>query len=145
MQVPRSTTITCRSPVEFGPPSIGASRGIGYGPRSDSAAYWKWTGTRRVRLETTTNGIPFGAPSHVVPKSGWTGSFKPMLAIRLAESFATGSRSTRWFQGLLGGNIGQRGAPGSGWADTSPGSTTSAAITANDPQATTSLRRSIYA
>ena len=45
-----------------GPPSIGAFGGIGYGPRSDSPAYWKRTGTRRVCLETTTNGIPLGAP-----------------------------------------------------------------------------------
>jgi hypothetical protein len=41
-----------------------------------------------------------------------------MLAIRLAESAATGRRFTGWFQGLLGGNTGQRGAPGSGRART---------------------------
>jgi len=58
--VSRSTTITCRSPVECEPPSIGTFRGIGYRWPSDWSAYWKLTGTRRVRFETTANGIPIG-------------------------------------------------------------------------------------
>src|SRR5436305_6383278 len=43
-----------------------------------------------------------------------------MLAINWAEFRATGWRSTRWFHGLLAGNIGQLGAPASGWAALRP-------------------------
>src|SRR5947209_19313566 len=39
-----------------------------------------------------------------------------MLAISRAEFVATGRRSTRWFHGLLAGNIGQLEARGSGRA-----------------------------
>ena len=49
------------------------------------------------------------------------------MAIRPAEFLATGSRSTRWFQGLSAGNTGQAKAPGSGRADPSDGSTIAAA------------------
>ena len=52
-----------------------------------------------------------------------------MLAISLAEFLATGSRSTRWFHGLFGGNTGQLCAPGSGRADVIAG-TAIAAIAA---------------
>src|SRR5947209_7978940 len=140
MHVSRSITITCLSPLDFGPPSMGTFGGSGYGPRSDSDAYWKRTGTRRVRFETTAYGIPFGAPSQTVPKSGCTGVLVPMLAISRAEFPATGSLSTRWFHGLLGGKIGQARAPGRGWAKTSPGTTTNTG-TATSVQHPRSMRR----
>jgi hypothetical protein len=38
MQLPVSTAIACLSPVEALPPSIGAFRGIAYGPGSLSLA-----------------------------------------------------------------------------------------------------------
>ena len=44
-----------------------------------------------------------------------------MLAISRDEFLATGSRSTRWFHGLSEGKISQRGALGSGCAETSAG------------------------
>src|SRR5205085_11538435 len=61
-----------------------------------------------------------------------------MLAISCAEFFATGSWSTRWFHGLLGGKIERARAPGSGWAETSPGTTASTgiAISAKHPSRT---------
>ena len=61
-------------------PRSGRPRGSGYGPLSDSDAYWKVTGTLRVLEPTTAYGIPIGSPSYSPdPKSGWTGSFRPML------------------------------------------------------------------
>ena len=142
MHVSRSTTITCRSPLELYPPSIGTSRGSGYGPLSDSDAYWKVTGTLRVLDPTTANGIPIGSPSYnPEPKSGWTGSFRPMLAMIAAEFSATESRSTRWFHGLFAGNTGQLGAPGSGCADTRAGTAIDAIAAISDRPARASAKR----
>ncbi len=62
-----------------------------------------------------------------------------MLAISAAEFLATGSRSTRWFQGLFGGNTGQPCAPGSAWADVSAG-TAIAAISDRHARATATRR-----
>src|SRR5215468_5912189 len=68
---------------------------------------------RGVFLETTSNGIPIGPPSHVPePKSAWTEAFSPIELINCAESADTGSLSTRWFQGLLAGKTGQCRAAG---------------------------------
>ena len=95
--------------------------------------------------ETTVYGIPIGWPLYSPePKSGWTGSFSPMLAISAAEFLATGNRSTRWFHGLFAGNTGQPGAAGSGRADPSAGTATIAiaAITPiTDPPACASVGR----
>ena len=97
------------------PPSIGASGGIGYGPRSDSSAYWKETGTRFCLPGTVVYGIPIEAPWYrPEPKSAWTGRSAPIEAMSRAEFFATGRRSTRSFQGLLRGKTGQRAAPRNG-------------------------------
>src|SRR4051794_41910235 len=69
----RSNTITWRSPVERRPPSTGALLGNGYGPRSDSSAQSKATGTRRRGLATVTEGVPVRAPPPLAaPESGWT-------------------------------------------------------------------------
>src|SRR5579859_3961756 len=82
--------------------------------RSDSLAYSKETRDRGVFRETTSNGIPIGPPSHLPdPKSAWTGESSPIAAISCAEFAATGSPSTRWFQVLLAGKMGQCGAVGS--------------------------------
>ncbi len=65
--------IACRSPSALRPPSIRTPRGIGYGPRSDSSAYWNRTRHFRWLRPTTVIGIPIGPPSHVPePKSAWT-------------------------------------------------------------------------
>ena len=68
-----------------------------------------------------------------------------MLAIRAAESLATGRRSTRWFQGLSAGKTGQFGAAGSGCADTSAGTAISVAVaqTASPARAVASRRNSL--
>src|SRR6266571_5523935 len=47
--------------------------------------------------------MPFGAPSHTVPKSGCRPALRPMLAIRLAEFGSTGCDEMSVFQGLSGG------------------------------------------
>src|SRR3954465_11285925 len=112
--------------------------GIGYRTRSDSSAYWNRTRYVGVALETTSNGIPIGPPSHVPePKSGWSGAPRPIALIIAAEFFATGSVSTRAFHGLSAGKIAQPGAVGSGVA-LIPEPATSAAPTTN---ATASARR----
>ena len=106
---------------------------------SDSEEYWNATGTLGVLDPTTANGIPIGSPSYNPdPKSGWTGSPRPMAAMIAAEFLATGSRSTRWFQALFAGKIGQLGALGSGRADTSAGTATApiAAISDREARAT---------
>src|SRR5438445_90445 len=54
--------------------------------------------------ETTRNGMPFGAPSQTVPKSGWRPVVRPMLAISAAEFGSTGAVEMSWFQGLSAGN-----------------------------------------
>src|SRR5688572_14122127 len=94
----------CRSPVDDGPPSIGGSDGTGYGPGSLSSAYSNRTGTRGPSPATTTYGIPIGAPSHTVPKSGWSPVSNPMLAMRASEFGSTGAPDTSVFHGLSGGN-----------------------------------------
>ena len=59
-------------------------------------------------------GIPIGPPSQSPePKSAWTLSPAPIAATIAAELGATGSLSTRWFQGLVAGKTGQAGACGS--------------------------------
>src|SRR5437868_15096203 len=54
--------------------------------------------------ETTRNGMPFGAPSQTVPKSGGRPVLRPMLAMRAAECGSTGAVEMSWFQGLSAGN-----------------------------------------
>src|SRR5438552_15469918 len=54
--------------------------------------------------ETTRNGMPFGAPSQTVPKSGCRPVLRPMLAMRAAEFGSTGAVEMSWFQGLSAGN-----------------------------------------
>ena len=66
-----------------------------------------------------------------------------MRAIRLAEFLATGSLSTRWFQGLFAGKIAQCDASASGCADTKPGAATSAPAISGATQATATARRRI--
>src|SRR5438270_899898 len=68
-----------------------------------------------------------------------------MLATRWSEFFDTGRLSTRWFHGLLDGKIGHAGAPGSGCADTKPGTTTyaGAAMSAQHPSNTRRRRMAV--
>src|SRR5436305_15341877 len=103
--------MTWRSPSLLEPPSIGASGGIGYGPRSDSSAYWKETGTRFCVPGTVVYGIPIEAPWYrPEPKSAWTGRSAPIEAMSRAEFFATGRRPAGSFRGLLPVKPGERGA-----------------------------------
>src|SRR5262245_47287122 len=105
--------IAWRSPSEERPPSILTLRGIGYGPRSDSSAYSKETRLFFCFLPTTVIGIPIGPPSQSPePKSACTLPFAPIERTISFEFAATGSVSTRWFQGLDFGKTGQRGADG---------------------------------
>src|SRR5438093_1091693 len=105
--------IACRSPVEERPPSIFTVRGIGYGPRADSAAYSKETRVLRCFLPTTVIGIPIGAPSQSPePRSAWTLPFAPIEPTISSEFAATGSVSTRWFHAFDFGKTGQRGVDG---------------------------------
>ena len=68
----------------------GRPRGSGYGPLSDSAAYWNVTGTLRWSTRPRY-GMPIGAPLYTPdPKSGWTEAPRPMRAMMLAEFLATG-------------------------------------------------------
>src|SRR5262249_5694764 len=62
-QLSRSMTRTWRSPLDLGPPSMGASFGMGYGPGSLSSLYSNWIGTLGCLPLTTTYGMPLGAPS----------------------------------------------------------------------------------
>src|SRR6266540_2601212 len=100
-----------------------AQRVIGYGPRSDSSAYSKETRDLAWRRPTTVIGIPIGAPSQrPEPKSACRPVPAPIEEMISAELPATGSVSTRWFQGFVFGKTGQRGAAGrrSAWADEPP-------------------------
>src|SRR3954452_19071281 len=107
--------MTWRSPSAFAPPSTFALRGIGYGPLSDSSAYWKETATRFWALPTVVTGMPIGTPLYVPdPKSACTPAPAPIEATMRAEPAATGSLSTRWFHGLLRGKTWQRAAPRTG-------------------------------
>src|SRR5512133_2590890 len=63
----------------------------------------KLTGTLPSVPDTTTYGIPFGAPSHTVPKSGCS-PLLPQLAISADEFASTGSADTSMFHGLSEGN-----------------------------------------
>src|SRR4051794_9939855 len=106
-----------RSPSPaFGCPSIGTFAGIGYGPRSDSSAYSKCGRAFGVeRPETTTYGIPIRLPSQSPePKSAWAVASRPIERIIVTESFATGSRSTATFHGLVAGNTWQPPIVGAG-------------------------------
>ena len=52
--------------------------------------------------------MPIREPSQSPePKSAWTGESSPIERIIVAESGATGSRSTRWFQTLEAGKTWQ--------------------------------------
>src|SRR2546426_1420329 len=52
--------------------------------------------------------MPVGLPSQrPEPKSAWTGASRPIERIIAAEFGATGSLSTRWFQGFAAGKTGQ--------------------------------------
>src|SRR5437867_1435192 len=57
-----STEITCRSPVLFGPPSIGALSGVAYGPGSLSSGHVKLAGYWVCMPGTVTYGMPIGPP-----------------------------------------------------------------------------------
>src|SRR5438093_9499518 len=73
----------------------------------------------------TSNGIPIGPPSHLPePKSACRPVSSPIERIRVAEFAATGSRSTRRFQGFEPGNTGQCGALGKRRAAAEPGKAT---------------------
>src|SRR5688500_19745242 len=96
---------TCRSPVEFGPPSIGGWSGIGYGPGSLSSAYRNATGFSGWFAETTTYGMPIGPPSQNVPKSGWRFLVAPMKFTYVEEFGWTGYPEMSVFHGLSGGKI----------------------------------------
>src|SRR4051794_35184868 len=62
--------------------------------------------------------MPIGPPSYLPePKSAWTGSDAPIARTIAPEFEATGSLSTRWFQGLFFGKMRQCGAPARGWPD----------------------------
>src|SRR5687767_12514177 len=122
-----------RSPVLFGPPSIGASGGIGYGPGSLSSAYSKLTGTRCCDPGTTTNGIPIGPPSQVPePKSAFRPVLDPMLLIQEAEREWTGKESTRAFQTLSAGSIGQPASAGAA-AGATAGAATNGPASCGEP------------
>jgi hypothetical protein len=111
----RSTTSTCRSPDELGPPSIGASGGIGYGPGSLSSSYSNETGTFACPPGTVVYGMPIGPPFQVPePKSALRPAVGPMLEIHAAEDGCTGSFETSVCQKASAGVIGQDGAPGTG-------------------------------
>src|SRR3954466_16145106 len=57
--------------------------------------------------------MPIGPPSHwPAPKSGWRPVERPIDAMIVDESAATGSVSTRWFHALFAGKIGHFGAAG---------------------------------
>ena len=110
----RSTISACRSPSDWRPPSIATFFGIGYGPLSDSEAYWNATRDFAWVPRTTVIGIPIGPPSQrPEPKSACMWSSAPIAATIRSDSAATGSLSTRWFQGLEAGKTGQAGACGS--------------------------------
>src|ERR1041385_2400766 len=63
----------------------------------------KLTGTLPSEPDTTTYGIPFGAPSHTVPKSGCSPTL-PQLAISAEEFGSTAAADTSRFHGLSEGN-----------------------------------------
>ena len=63
MQRPRSSEIRWRSE----PPSIRGFDGIGYGPGSDSDAYWNET----VYVGVAEVTMLYGMPSPMASKSGW--------------------------------------------------------------------------
>src|SRR5262245_63301696 len=87
--------------------------GIGYAMRSDSSAYPNATRERGVFLDTTSNGMPIGPPSHSPePKSGCRPVPAPIDWIICAEFAATGSESTRWFHAFEAGKTGHVGAEG---------------------------------
>ena len=85
------------------------SSGSGTGPCPTRRRSRTQTRERGVVFETTSNGMPIGAPSQSPePKSGWSPVESPIDAISCAEFAATGSVSTRWFHALLAGKIVQR-------------------------------------
>src|SRR5690606_4639809 len=98
---------TGRSPSRSGPPSIGASGGIGYGPGSLSSSYSKLTGTIGCDESTMVNGMPIGAPSHSVPKSGCRFESRPMLSMKFSLFGCSGFSEMSVFHGLCAGNMGQ--------------------------------------
>ena len=117
----RGGTCSCRRAARGGLPSSAARPRCGRSSGSGSARGPTRRRTRIARcdvgvaLETTSNGIPIGPPSHFPePKSGWSGAPRPIALIIAAEFFATGSVSTGVFHGLSAGKIAQFGAFGSG-------------------------------
>ena len=81
MHVSRSTISACRSPSDWRPPSIATFFGIGYGPLSDSEAYWNATRDFACVPRTTVIGIPIGPPSQSPePKSACMWSSAPIAA-----------------------------------------------------------------
>ena len=76
-------------------------------------AHVKASGRENWPKITIVTGIPIGPPSQSPdPKSACMWSPVPIAATTRPESAATGSLSTRWFQGLDAGKTGQAGAPG---------------------------------
>ena len=84
-------------------------------------AYSKPTRVRGVLRVTTSNGIPIGEPSQrPEPKSACRPVQTPIEAMIAAELRATGSLSTRRFQGLVLGKTVHFGAPGTRSASAEP-------------------------
>src|SRR5690606_6912293 len=67
---------------------------------------------------TTVYGMPIGAPSQVVPKSGCKVVSRPIEATRTSDSGCTGSAEMSVFQGLSSGKM--RQAPTRGEASSAP-------------------------
>src|SRR5262245_48610772 len=117
--------------------------GIGYGPGSLSPAYWNLIFFHFLIVvpSTTSYGIPISPPAHLPePKSGWRPVPTPIVAMIASEFGATGSESTRRFQGLSAGNTAQPPSsarwappPRSSTADTIAAVLTAAGVTASPP------------
>ncbi len=87
-------------------------------------------------------GIPIGPPSQSPePKSACMWSSSPIEATSRSESGATGSLSTRWFQGLAAGNTGQAGACASRGAEAEAAPTASSIARARRAAAFLTLAR----
>src|SRR5512144_2689155 len=76
--------------------------------------------------------MPIGPPSHrPEPKSACSPRSRPIDEMIVSEFAATGSVSTRWFQGLDAGKTVHFGAPGSGAPVEAPASKASTAASAS--------------
>ena len=87
-----------------GRPRSRRSSGSGTAPCPTRPRTRRRRATSPVALPTTVTGIPIGPPSQrPEPKSACMWSSTPIAATTRSEFGATGSLSTRWFQGLDGG------------------------------------------